>query len=173
MKALLLTEYGRLTMTDMDVPEVGAEDVLVRVRACGICGSDIHGYTGKTGRRIPPLVMGHEAAGVVERTGAAVPGVTPGHRGTFDSPGSCGRRARGWRRIGAVDRDAARRERAVRLGAGRAAENLSGVPPADHAFEVGGPPATVAAAINSVRKGGAVTLVGNLAPEVPLPLQTV
>ena len=59
-------------MTDMDVPAVGDEDVLVRVRACGICGSDIHGYTGITGRRIPPLVMGHEAAGVIERAGAGV-----------------------------------------------------------------------------------------------------
>jgi L-iditol 2-dehydrogenase len=57
VKALLLTEYGRLAVTDMPLPPIGDEDVLVRVRACGICGSDIHGYTGVTGRRIPPLVM--------------------------------------------------------------------------------------------------------------------
>ncbi len=37
--------------------------VLIRVRACGICGGDVHGFDGSTGRRIPPLVMGHEAAG--------------------------------------------------------------------------------------------------------------
>jgi D-arabinose 1-dehydrogenase-like Zn-dependent alcohol dehydrogenase len=56
----------------MPVPEIGDRDVLVRVKACGICGSDVHGYDGSSGRRIPPLVMGHEASGVVERVGGAV-----------------------------------------------------------------------------------------------------
>ncbi|HVR75734.1 MAG TPA: alcohol dehydrogenase catalytic domain-containing protein, partial [Planctomycetota bacterium] len=65
MKALLLTEYRRLELTEMAAPEAGPDDVLVRVRACGICGSDIHGFDGSTGRRVPPLVMGHEAAGTV------------------------------------------------------------------------------------------------------------
>jgi hypothetical protein len=74
MKALLLSEYKKLSVVDMPVPDVGDGDVLVRVRACGICGSDIHGYDGSTGRRIPPLVMGHEAAGVIERVGAGVRG---------------------------------------------------------------------------------------------------
>ena len=54
----------------MPQPEIGPGDVLVRVRACGICGSDVHGMDGSTGRRIPPLVMGHEAAGVIEEAGA-------------------------------------------------------------------------------------------------------
>ena len=71
MKALLLSEYKKLSVVDMPTPEIGDDDVLVRVRACGICGSDIHGYDGSTGRRIPPLVMGHEAAGVIERVGRA------------------------------------------------------------------------------------------------------
>jgi L-iditol 2-dehydrogenase len=75
----------------MPTPQIAADEVLVRVRACGICGSDIHGYDGSTGRRIPPLVMGHEAAGVVEETGSAVDGFTPGDRVTFDSTVSCGR----------------------------------------------------------------------------------
>src|ERR1017187_4067172 len=61
MKALLLTEYMNLQVTELAEPEIGAADVLVRVRACGICGSDVHGLDGRTGRRIPPLVMGHEA----------------------------------------------------------------------------------------------------------------
>ena len=61
MKALLLTEYMNLQVTELAAPEIGAADVLVRVRACGICGSDVHGLDGRTGRRIPPLVMGHEA----------------------------------------------------------------------------------------------------------------
>jgi L-iditol 2-dehydrogenase len=91
MKALLLSEYKKLSVIDMPTPEIGDEDVLVRVRACGICGSDIHGYDGSTGRRIPPLVMGHEAAGVIERAGRSVTGFAPGDRVTFDSTVSCGR----------------------------------------------------------------------------------
>ena len=63
MKALLLTAPSSLTLTDIETPEPGTGEVRVRIAACGICGSDVHGYTGSTGRRIPPLVMGHEAAG--------------------------------------------------------------------------------------------------------------
>ena len=91
MRALLLSEYKKLNVVDMPTPEIGDEDVLVRVRACGICGSDIHGYDGSTGRRIPPLVMGHEAAGVIERAGTAVRGFEAGDRVTFDSTVSCGK----------------------------------------------------------------------------------
>ena len=57
MKALLLSEYKKLDVVDMPIPEIGDEEVLVRVRACGICGSDIHGYDGSTGRRIPRYSM--------------------------------------------------------------------------------------------------------------------
>ena len=91
MKALLLSEYKKLNVVDMPAPDIGDEDVLVRVRACGVCGSDIHGYDGSTGRRIPPLVMGHEAAGVVERTGRSVTNFKAGDRVTFDSTVSCGK----------------------------------------------------------------------------------
>ena len=91
MKALLLSEYKKLAVVDMPTPEIANDEVLVRVKACGICGSDIHGYDGSTGRRIPPLVMGHEAAGVIERTGRAVEGFAPGDRVTFDSTVSCGK----------------------------------------------------------------------------------
>jgi L-iditol 2-dehydrogenase len=90
MRALLLSEYGKLSVTEMPTPEIGDEDVLVRVRACGVCGSDVHGYDGSTGRRIPPLIMGHEAAGVIERVGRSVRGFTAGERVTFDSTVSCG-----------------------------------------------------------------------------------
>jgi L-iditol 2-dehydrogenase len=90
MRALLLSEYKKLSVVDMPTPEIGDDDVLVRVRACGICGSDIHGYDGSTGRRIPPLVMGHEAAGVIERVGRGVQGFAAGERVTFDSTVSCG-----------------------------------------------------------------------------------
>ena len=49
MKALLLTDYLNLEFTDMPVPDIGPTDVLVRVRACGICGSDVHGWDGSSG----------------------------------------------------------------------------------------------------------------------------
>ena len=91
MKALLLKEYMQLEVTEVPEPELGPEDLLVRVRACGICGSDIHGLDGSTGRRIPPLVMGHEAAGVVEKVGSAVTKWKIGDRITFDSMISCGK----------------------------------------------------------------------------------
>src|SRR6266496_5955081 len=83
MDALLLKEYMNLEIVQMDVPEIGVDDVLVRVRACGICGSDVHGMDGSTGRRIPPVVMGHEAAGLVERVGDQVTSFSAGDRVTF------------------------------------------------------------------------------------------
>ena len=90
MKALLLEEYKKLTVTDMPQPKCGDHDVLVQIKACGICGSDIHGFDGSSGRRVPPLIMGHEAAGVAAKTGTAVSSVKEGDRITFDSMVSCG-----------------------------------------------------------------------------------
>ncbi len=72
MKSLLLSEYNHLEIADLPVPMAGPGEVLVRVEACGICGSDVHGYDGSSGRRIPPIVMGHEAAGTVAAVGAGV-----------------------------------------------------------------------------------------------------
>lgn len=91
MNALLLKKYMEMELTDMPKPEIGPDDVLVRVKACGICGSDIHGFDGSSGRRIPPLVMGHEAAGTVAETGANVKRLREGDRVTFDSTVSCGK----------------------------------------------------------------------------------
>jgi L-iditol 2-dehydrogenase len=90
MKALLLSEYSKLEVADLPRPEAGPGEVLVQVAACGICGSDVHGYDGSSGRRIPPLVMGHEAAGVVAAVGADVSRFTVGDRVTFDSTVYCG-----------------------------------------------------------------------------------
>jgi L-iditol 2-dehydrogenase len=90
MQALLLSEYRKLELVSMDRPVVGPRDVLVRVAACGICGSDVHGYDGSSGRRIPPIVMGHEASGTVVEAGAAVSRATVGDRVTFDSTVYCG-----------------------------------------------------------------------------------
>jgi L-iditol 2-dehydrogenase len=89
MKALVHTAPFKFEYRDVPMPEVGSEDVLVRVKAVGICGSDLHGYTGETGRRVPPCIMGHEAAGVVEAVGQETRGVAVGDRITFDSTVYC------------------------------------------------------------------------------------
>jgi len=278
MKALLLTEYKQLSVTDFDNPEIGDNDVLVQVRACGICGSDIHGYDGSSGRRIPPLIMGHEASGVVAEVGKHVTSLEVGDRVTFDSTVSCGQchycrrgdinlcdnrmvlgvscgeyrrhgafaeyvavpqhicyrlppklpfehaamieavsiavhaanrtpvslgdtavvvgsgmigllviqamRLAGCSQIIAVDLQAVRLEKARDLGANvtlnaddvdvvSEVRGLTGGRGADVALEVVGATPTVQTAIESVRKGGSVTLVGNLAPAVEMPLQSV
>jgi len=85
MKALVLEEYNKLVYRDFPDPEVAADEVLVKVEAVGICGSDVHGMDGSTGRRIPPIVMGHEAAGIITALGKDVSGWSEGDRVTFDS----------------------------------------------------------------------------------------
>ena len=278
MKALVLKEYSHIELADVPEPEIGAEDVLVRVHACGICGSDIHGYDGSSGRRIPPLVMGHEAAGVIERVGEAVSSFKTGDRVTFDSTVSCGRchfcrrgqinlcdnrrvlgvscgdyrqngafaefvavpqnivyklpdalsfesaalieavsiavhaanitrvslgdtalvvgsgmigllaiqaiRLRGAGRVIASDVEDSRLEVAKQLGADitlnarqvdvpAEVARLTGGRGADAVLEAVGHQQTVSDAIAAVRKGGAVTLVGNLSPKIEFPLQSI
>jgi len=278
MKALVLTDLRKLEVKDVPEPEVGPTDVLVRVKACGICGSDVHGYDGSSGRRIPPLIMGHEAAGVVERVGNEVQDFKPGDRVTFDSTIYCGKcyfcrrgdinlcdnrrvmgvscgdyrqngafaefvavpqhivyslpddlkfehaamieavsvavhavnrtpltlggsavvvgagmigqlvvqtlRARGCGTLIAVDLDEEKLAMAKRFGADHTLNaktpdvaqkiaDLTDGHGADVALEVVGATPSLQSAVASVRKGGAVTLVGNLAPHADMPLQAV
>ena len=278
MKALILTEYNNLQYCDVAAPDVGPREVLLKVKACGICGSDVHGLDGSTGRRRPPVIMGHEAAGVIVDLGAEVREWNKGQRVTFDSTIYCGRcgfcragqinlcdnrrvlgvsceeyrrdgafaqyvalpqrilyplpdelsfehasmveplsvavhavnitdislgdvavvvgtgmvgllvvqvlRAAGCGRIIAVDLDRRRLDLAQRLGADvglPAGEvdvpsevlQLTGGRGADVAVEVAGLTATVKMAVDALRKGGQLTLVGNLSPQVELPLQAV
>src|SRR6202521_3345136 len=91
MKVLLLSQYKHLEIADLPEPTPGPGEVLVAVRACGICGSDVHGYDGSSGRRIPPIVMGHEASGVVAEVGTNVSRFHVGERVTFDSTVYCGK----------------------------------------------------------------------------------
>ena len=85
MKALVLEEYNKLVYRDVDEPQPAPGEVLIRVKACGICGSDVHGMDGSTGRRQPPIIMGHEASGVIVQTGEGVTRWKEGDRVTFDS----------------------------------------------------------------------------------------
>jgi L-iditol 2-dehydrogenase len=276
MKALVLEDYHRFAYTTAPDPEPGPGEVLIAVRACGVCGSDVHGMDGSTGRRRPPIIMGHEAAGTIAATGANVRGWAVGDRVTFDSTISCGAcffcrrgqinlcdnrrvlgvscedyrqhgafaeyvavpqhilyrlpdtlsfekaamvepvsiafhavnrtpmalndaavvfgagmigllviqalRLAGCGTIVAVDVDKGKLELAETLGAdhGIHAESdtfaeqvlsLTGGRGADRAFECVGIGATVSAAFQCVRKGGSITLVGNLAPRIDFPLQ--
>jgi len=278
MKALVLKEYGKLVLEEVAEPACRPDEVLIAVKACGICGSDVHGMDGSTGRRRPPIIMGHEAAGVITQAGPKAGDWKPGDRVTFDSTIYCGEceycrrglvnlcnarrvlgvsceeyrqpgafaelvavpgrilyrlpenvpfehaalvepftiafhavsrgaalphetavvvgcgmiglaviqaaRASGFTRIIAVDVAAEKLAMAARFGAtdtvssagGGALDailQLTGGAGVDQAFEAVGVGPTVDLAIRSVRKGGAVTLVGNVAPKVELPLQVV
>jgi len=278
MKALVLEEYNKFVYREWPEPEITATEVLVHVKAVGICGSDVHGMDGSTGRRKPPIIMGHEAAGVIVKTGSDVKSWKTGDRVTFDSTiyllndwytlkglynlsdnrmvlgvspeeyrrhgafadyvnipqhilykvpeevtftqaamvepvavaahavelasvgwndsvvvvgaGMIGLfviqvlRSKGCGKIIVVDIETEKLEMAKKLGAdyifNQKTDNvkqeiiaLTSNRGADCSFEVVGIDATVETAIESVRKGGTVTLIGNLSPFVRLPLQTV
>jgi L-iditol 2-dehydrogenase len=270
VKALLLSEYNHLEMVDLPLPRPGAGEVLLRVEACGICGSDVHGYDGASGRRIPPIVMGHEAAGTIAAVGPGVTSFREGDRVAPDSTIYCGqceycrrgemnlcerrevlgvstadfRRAgafaeyvtvpdrilhrlpqnlsfneaamieplsvavhavdlafvpengtalvvgagmiglltlqalkvAGWSAVYVVDIDDSRLQLAKQLGATATVNTkTSGLPaiPFDVVMEAVGSTPTVKLAIENVRKGGTVVLIGNIAPTVEIPLQVV
>lgn len=91
MKALILKEYNKFVYEDVPSPQISADEVLIEVKACGICGSDVHGMDGSTGRRQPPIVMGHEASGIIAETGENTTDWKKGDRVTFDSTVYCGK----------------------------------------------------------------------------------
>lgn len=90
MKALVMHEYNHLTYEDVPTPHPGKGEVLIRLQACAVCGSDVHGFDGSTGRRRVPIIMGHEASGYIEACGEGVKNYVPGDRVTFDSTVYCG-----------------------------------------------------------------------------------
>lgn len=90
MKSLVLEKYNEFKILETKLPELKPGWVLIKVEACGICGSDVHGMDGSTGRRQPPVVMGHEASGTIHEIAPEVSGWTIGDRVTFDSTISCG-----------------------------------------------------------------------------------
>ncbi len=94
MKAALLTGLRRFEIRNVPDPMPGRDhDVLIRIRTVGVCGSDIHYYsTGRIGSQVVrfPFIVGHEAAGVVEKTGRKVTRVKAGDRIAIDPAVSCG-----------------------------------------------------------------------------------
>ena len=89
MKALVLEEYGKFEYKEVPAPVIKHGYVMIKVMACAVCGSDVHGMDGSTGRRQPPIIMGHEAAGVICEIGEGVTGFQINDRVTFDSTIFC------------------------------------------------------------------------------------
>src|ERR1700677_1478674 len=91
MKAVRLIKPGqRLELQEIPMPDVGARDVLVRVRAAGICHSDAHYRAGKSRVHPLPLTLGHEVAGTVERVGTEVSRLKAGDRVCVHYLATCG-----------------------------------------------------------------------------------
>lgn len=89
MKTLVMREYGTLSYDQVPTPLPAHGEVQIRVKACSVCGSDVHGFDGSTGRRIPPVIMGHEASGMITACGEGVTNYHVGDRVTFDSTIFC------------------------------------------------------------------------------------
>lgn len=90
MKVLLYEDYGKLAMADFPIPQIKEDELLVQVKACGICGSELETFKKKSKRRHPPLVMGHEFSGVVSSLGAKVTGFRIGDAVVSNSVCFCG-----------------------------------------------------------------------------------
>lgn len=91
MQAVRLTEFGKpLELQEIPIPNIGAKDILVRVRAAGICHSDAHYRAGRSSMGMMPITLGHEVAGIVERVGAQVTNVKAGERVCLHYNISCG-----------------------------------------------------------------------------------
>ncbi|MDO5023027.1 MAG: galactitol-1-phosphate 5-dehydrogenase [Eubacteriales bacterium] len=89
MKALVLEEYMKFVYKDVETPKPQDGEVLIKIEAVAVCGSDVHGMDGSSGRRRPPIIMGHEAAGTIAEIGNGVEGYNVGDRVTFDSTIYC------------------------------------------------------------------------------------
>lgn len=90
MRAVRLEAVGSIALREVDKPVAGPQDVLVRVEACGVCGTDRHLLHGEFPSS-PPVTLGHEFCGIVEAVGEAVSGIVVGDRVTGDPNISCGR----------------------------------------------------------------------------------
>jgi L-iditol 2-dehydrogenase len=90
MQALVYEGAWQMPLRDVPMPIPSADEVVVRVETVGVCGSDVHGYKGTTGRRKPPIIMGHEFAGIVSALGESVLEYHLGDRVVVNPLLSCG-----------------------------------------------------------------------------------
>lgn len=92
MKAITVIEPGKMRMLTVEKPEItGPDQVLVEMKATGICGSDVHVYHGSNPYAIYPRVIGHEASGIVRAVGEAVTDLKPGDGVVFEPITYCGK----------------------------------------------------------------------------------
>ena len=90
MRALIYEGPRNMHIREIPEPSPQRDQVKIRIQYCSICGSDVHGYTGASGRRIPPMIMGHEASGIVTEIGKDVNSVQPGQRVAIQPIDFCG-----------------------------------------------------------------------------------
>jgi len=89
MRALLYPEFNALSVADQPMPEISQDEVLIRVAACGICGSELESFKTQSPRRTPPLIMGHEFCGTIEQVGSDVNGFKVGQKVVSNALVSC------------------------------------------------------------------------------------
>jgi 2-desacetyl-2-hydroxyethyl bacteriochlorophyllide A dehydrogenase len=89
IRALVFDGPHRFHVEERPLPRPGPNEVRIRIAYAGICGSDLHGYTGESGRRVPGMVMGHEASGWIEALGADVDSIALGTPVTFNPALAC------------------------------------------------------------------------------------
>ena len=92
MKAAVYHGKQDIRIEDFPIPEIGENEVLIKVAYCGVCGTDVHIYNGDGGsfEVTPPLIPGHEFSGIVEKVGAKVTNVKPGDHVSGDPNVMCG-----------------------------------------------------------------------------------
>ncbi|OXS76728.1 NAD(P)-dependent alcohol dehydrogenase [Domibacillus enclensis] len=94
MRAIVLEEPKKLVLKQLEIPEPGENEVLIQVKAVGLCGSDIHYYEhGKIGDFIveKPIILGHEASGEIVKAGKGVVHLQQGQRVTIEPGATCGK----------------------------------------------------------------------------------
>ena len=92
MKSAVFHGRHEIRVEECPIPQVEPDEVLIKVMACGVCGSDLHIYEGDQGstQTVPPLIQGHEFAGIVAETGSAVTNCRVGDRVCADQADNCG-----------------------------------------------------------------------------------
>lgn len=90
MKAAIFNGAHQIEIQDIPVPQPAADQVLLKILACGVCGTDAHIFSGQLNVAKPPVVLGHEITGIIEETGKDVKRFQPGQHVSVDPVIACG-----------------------------------------------------------------------------------
>ncbi len=91
MKAAVLKNWKEMKIEEVETPDIGPDEALIKVVYTGICGSDIHSFTGKHPLAHSGMILGHEFSGVIERSGSACKGFEAGDKVCAHIIQSCGK----------------------------------------------------------------------------------